>query len=250
MKNKRNIVCAVQMGASLAVFAQEKVQVKIDYPQPRYGGIPKEIRGYPFVDPYPNDKPRPPILVPEGCDQLLSRGCKVTSSDPEPIHGKLSQITDGDKEHDAASYVELGPGLQWIQIDLGEAKEIHAVCIWRHLGEYFGTLRSGRIYRSVICQISNDPEFIDGVTTVFNNDHRNSANFGAGIDLEYFESNYGRPFAVNAVKGRYVRCYSRGNTANELNHYTEVEVYGRSIEEAQKAEADNAEVRRKKAEQQ
>ena len=29
------------------------------------------------------------------------------------------------------------------------------------------------------------------------------------------------------VKGRYVRLYSKGNTANEMNHYTEVEVFGK-----------------------
>ena len=228
--NKTNIVCAVQMGASLAVFAQEKVQVKLDFPKPSYGGIPNEVREYRFLDPHPNNKPRPPIEVPIGCDKLLSLGCKVTSSETDPIIGELSYVTDGDKEHDASKYVELMPGLQWIQIDLGSKKEIHAVCIWHYHGEYFGTPWSGRIYRSVICQISNDPEFTDGVVTVFNNDHRNSAGFGEGTDLEYFESPYGRPFAVDAVKGRYVRCYSNGNTSNEMNHYTEVEVFGRHLE--------------------
>ena len=249
MKNKRtNIVCAIQMGASF-VFAQEKVQVKIDYPKPGFGGLTFEVKDYPFLDPYPNDKPRPPIEVPIGCDKLLSRGCKVTSSDDDPIIGELSYITDGDKNYDAATYVELKQGLQWIQIDLGSEKEIYAVCVWHHWGEYFPGFRTGRIYRSVICQISNDPEFVDGVVTVFNNDHRNLAQLGKATDLEYFESRYGRPFAVDAVKGRYVRFYSHGNNRNAMNHYTEVEVYGRSVEEAQRAEADNAEVRRKKAEQ-
>ena len=28
------------------------------------------------------------------------------------------------------------------------------------------------------------------------------------------------------MKGRYVRCYSKGSTADDQNHYTEVEVYG------------------------
>jgi hypothetical protein len=28
------------------------------------------------------------------------------------------------------------------------------------------------------------------------------------------------------VTGRYVRCYSKGSTADDQNHYTEVEVYG------------------------
>jgi len=29
------------------------------------------------------------------------------------------------------------------------------------------------------------------------------------------------------VKGRFVRLYSNGNTANKLNHYIEVEVWGK-----------------------
>ena len=28
------------------------------------------------------------------------------------------------------------------------------------------------------------------------------------------------------AKGRYIRLYSNGNTANDMNHYVEVEVYG------------------------
>ena len=31
------------------------------------------------------------------------------------------------------------------------------------------------------------------------------------------------------IKGRYVRLYSNGNTANDLNHYVEVEVYGTPV---------------------
>ena len=30
------------------------------------------------------------------------------------------------------------------------------------------------------------------------------------------------------VTGRYVRLYSNGNSTNDLNHYTEVEIWGRS----------------------
>ena len=176
-------------------------------------------------DPYPYTQPWPPVLVPEGCDKLLSRGCKVTSSEDDPIIGELSYITDGVKEYDMANYVELSPGLQWVQIDLGEEMEIHAICIW-----HFGDLR---VYRDVVVQISNNAEFGDGVVTVFNNDHDNSSGLGKGKDKEFISGAYGRPFAVDAVRGRYVRCYSRGNTSNLLNHYTEVEVYGRPIDREQ-----------------
>jgi len=243
MTMKTNFAFMIAVVFSIAVQAQEKTQIKIDLPKPVHTGTPKLVKRHPHLDPYSPNKPRPPIYVPVGCDKLLSRGCKVTSSDPDPIIGELSYITDGVKEYDAANYVELMPGLQWIQIDLGDEKEIHAVCIWHSGG---GEVQ--RAYRDVICQISSDPKFVDGVVTVFNNDFDNSAGLGKGKDMEYVESNYGRPLAVDAVRGRYVRCYSRGNTSNEMNHYLEVEVFGRHIEQKQKAEADSAEVRRKKAE--
>jgi len=207
---------------------QGKAQVEILLPPPVYRGTPKEIKGAQNLEPPRDGKPYPVIIVPIGCDKLLSHRCRVTSSDPDPIIGELSFITDGDKEFDSATYAELAPGTQWVQIDLGSEKEIHAVCIWHHFEEMVQLpLRGGRVYRDVICQISNDPDFIEDIVTVFNNDHDNSSKQGIGKDKEYIETNEGRPFAVNAVKGRYVRCYSRGNTSNEMNHYIEVEVYGK-----------------------
>ena len=32
---------------------------------------------------------------------------------------------------------------------------------------------------------------------------------------------------VKGAKARYLRFYSDGNTANEMNHYTEIEIYGK-----------------------
>lgn len=167
-----------------------------------------------------NAQPWPPVLVPEGCGTLLSVGCKVTSSDTDPIIGELEYITDGDKDLDPGTCVELAPGLQWVQIDLGEEKEIHAVYILRC--DY-----GCRVYHDVIIEISNDAAFENGVVTVFNNDHDNSAGRGKGRDKEYPDYKFGRPFPVDAVKGRYVRCYSNGNISNKMSHYTEIEVYGR-----------------------
>jgi len=220
MTLKMLILAVVAAGVMIAAEAQDKVQINIEYPNPCFTGTPKDIKKHAHFDTHPHDKMRPPIEVPAGCDKVLSKDCKVTSSDLDPIIGELSYITDGDKEHDSATYVELGPGVQWVQVDLGQEREIHAANVWHFHGE-------GRVYRAVICQISNDPDFMDGVITVFNNDYNDTAKLGAGKDKEYLESNYGRPFAINAVKGRYVRFYSRGNTSNELNHYTEIEVYGK-----------------------
>ena len=83
-----------------------------------------------------------------------------------------------------------------------------------------------RVYRDVIVQVSDDPAFKTGVTTVFNNDHDNSSKLGAGKDKEYIEVAEGRLFDPKGAKARYVRLYSNGNTTNDLNHYVEVEVYG------------------------
>jgi hypothetical protein len=62
--------------------------------------------------------------------------------------------------------------------------------------------------------------------SVFNNDHDNSGR-GVGKDMSYVETAEGKLIDARGVQGRYVRLFSRGNTANELNHYTEVEVYGK-----------------------
>jgi len=84
------------------------------------------------------------------------------------------------------------------------------------------------VYRDVIVQVSDDPDFITNVKTIFNNDHDNSAGLGIGKEKEYIEVNEGRLINPRGVKARYVRLYSRGNTSNDMNHYVEVEVYGTS----------------------
>jgi len=220
MKLNTLMIAVAAAGLVVAAEAQDKVQVTITFPKPCFQGTPKEVKGAENLEPPRGGKPYPAIMVPVGCDKILSLDCKVTSSDSDPIIGELSYITDGEKDHDAASYVELGPGTQWVQVDLGKESEIYGACVWHYHGE-------ARVYRDVVCQISNDPDFIDGVVTVFNNDHDNSSKQGAGNEKEYIETNIGRSFPISAVKGRYVRFYSRGNTSNEMNHYTEIEVYGK-----------------------
>jgi hypothetical protein len=220
MKLKTMMLMSAVICAAVISNADEagKEVLKIELPKPQFTGTPKDIRS-PNLERPRGGKPRPPISVPVGT-KVISLDCKVTSSDMEPIIGELDYITDGDKEHDAATYVEIGPGTQWIQVDLGAEKEINAACIWHYHGE-------ARVYRDVVVQVSNDPDFIDGVITAFNNDHDDSSKLGKGKDKEYVEDNKGRPFAINSVKGRYVRFYSKGNTSNEMNHYTEVEIYGK-----------------------
>ena len=194
--------------------------VKLDYkmPKPMFVGTPKNLKT-PYLEAPRGDKPRPPTYVPPGCTNLALKK-KVTSSDKEPVIGSLDLVTDGDKEGAEGSYVELGPGVQWVQIDLGKSSEIWALVLWHFHSE-------PRVYRDVVIQISDDPDFIQNVKTVFSNDHDNHAGLGIGKDLEYIETYDGRPIAVKGVKGRYVRLYSNGNTSNQMNHYTEVEVFGK-----------------------
>jgi len=215
---KIGMLSALCMLQQWTIFADGNVTLKIALPIPQFTGTPPDIRS-PNLEPPRVGKSRPPITVPAGT-KVISKECKVTSSDMEPIIGELDFITDGDKEHDAATYVEIGPGRQWVQVDLGAEKEVNAACVWHYHGE-------PRVYRDVACQISNDRDFIDGVVTVFSNDHDDSSKLGKGKEQEYIETNNGRPFAVNRVKGRYVRFYSKGNTSNEMNHYTEIEIYGK-----------------------
>ena len=160
----------------------------------------------------------PALTVPEGT-VLLSRDKPVTASDDFPIIGDLSYVTDGDKEAGEGYFVELMDGLQWIQIDLEQQAAIQAVWIWHYHSQK-------RAYHDVIVQVSKDPDFEAGVTTIFNNDYDNSAGFGKGKDHPYVESRFGRLVNADGVEGRYVRLYSAGNTTNNMNHYIEVEVFG------------------------
>ena len=86
--------------------------------------------------------------------------------------------------------------------------------------------RQLNLTKTQLYRVFNDPEFKTGVVTVFNNDHDNSSGSGAGKDLAWIETNHGRIFDVAGKKARYVRLLSNGNTANEMNHYVEIEVYG------------------------
>lgn len=195
---------------------QEKEVLKLELPKPMFVGTPTNIRT-------PNleritGKPRGPFYVPKGT-VLLSLGKAVTSSDMQPVIGDLEFVTDGEKSGEDGYYVELGPAVQYVQIDLEKPCSLHAILIWHYHSQ-------ARVYRDVIVQVSDDPDFISGVQTLFNNDHDNSAGLGIGRDKEYIETNDGRLVDPRGVTARYVRLYSRGNTSNEMNHFVEVEVYG------------------------
>jgi hypothetical protein len=193
-----------------------KEELKLKLPKPMFVGTPTNIKS-PNLEAV-TGKSRGAFMVPVGT-KLLSLKKPVRSSDSQPVIGELTMIADGEKEGGDGYFVELGPGRQWVQIDLGAPYALHAILLWHFHSQ-------ARVYRDVIVQVSDDKDFVKGVTTVFNNDHDNSSKLGVGSDKEYIEVAEGRLVDSKGIKGRYVRCYSNGNTTNDLNHYVEVEVHG------------------------
>ena len=198
--------------------AKDMVRLEVDLPKPGYLGSPPNVR---LKNLEPARKPGQMPLVPKGTVNLALKK-RVTSSDKEPIMGEVELITDGDKNAKDGCFVEFWPGKQWVQIDLGEKSDIYAILIWHNHSER-------RVYRDVIVQTANDPDFVTGVKTVFNNDHDNTAKMGAGKEKEYIENNEGKLIECKDVQARYVRLYSGGNTSSVMNDYTEVEVYGKPL---------------------
>ena len=47
--------------------------------------------------------------------------------------------------------------------------------------------------------------------------------------MHYVETSEGKLIDTKGVATRYVRLYSNGNTNNDLNHYIEVEIYGKPV---------------------
>ncbi len=225
MIKKTSILLVIVLGVAISAHgagidmraeSQEKVVLKLELPKPMFIGTPRNIRSS-NLEKVPGKK-RGDFYVPEGTE-LLSLGKPVSASDMEPIIGEVDFVTDGEKSGEDGCYVEFGPGVQYIQLDLEQACTLHAIIIWHYHSQ-------ARVYRDVIVQVSDDADFITGVQTVFNNDHDNSAGLGIGRDKEYIETNEGRLIDPRGIKARYMRLYSNGNTSNDVNHYVEVEIYG------------------------
>ena len=78
------------------------------------------------------------------------------------------------------------------------------------------------------CRTADDEAFTKNVQTWFNNDAANKAKQGAGKNLHYVETYEGKLVDCKGIVARYVRLYSAGNNANELNDYIEVKVFGKA----------------------
>src|SRR5215212_2133092 len=217
---KRMFISSLLLVFALAPLGAQtdpgKEELKLKLPKPMFIGTPTNIKS-PNLE-VVTGKARPPFFVPKGT-ALLSLKKKVTSSDMEPVIGELDMVTDGEKAGGDGFFIELGPGPQWVQIDLGASHPLYAILAWHYHSQ-------ARVYRDVVVQVSDDAGFKSGVTTVYNNDHDNSSKVAQGKDKEYIEVAEGKLFDAKGATGRYVRLYSNGNTTNDLNHYVEVEVYG------------------------
>jgi len=229
ISKKAIAIFALVLLAATGMQAQQKagaklVPIKIKLPKPMFRGTPQNLQ-VPNLE-KPRGKPRPPFLAPVGTKNVAA-GIVPSSSDEEPIIGELEMITDGDKEAEEGSYVELGPFLQHVTLDLGKPHNIYAIVVWHFH-------KQPRVYFDVIVQASNDPDFVKDVITLFNNDHDNSSGLGAGKDRNYVETAEGKLIDARGVQARYVRLYSNGNNNNDLNHYIEVEVYGKPVLKAKK----------------
>jgi hypothetical protein len=217
-------ICGAE-GPAVGPRGEKLVPLEVKLPKPMFQGTPKNIQPGPTLEKYV-DKARAPFYAPEGTTNLALHK-RVTASDTQPVIGELAMVTDGDKEGSDGSFVELGPDKQWVQIDLGAPAEIYAIVVWHYHAE-------GRVYHDVVAQVAADADFIEDVKTVFNNDFDNSSGLGVGKQLEYVEDFRGklidaRDEKQQPVKGQFVRLYSKGNTSNDMNHYVEVEVYGKPV---------------------
>ncbi len=194
------------------------VAIEIVLPKPMFVGTPQNFRVSNLERPL--GKPRPAFYAPAGTINVAA-GKSVASTDEEPIIGEIEMITDGDKEAADGSYVELAPFVQHVTIDLGDRYNIYAILVWHYH-------KQARVYHDVVVQVADDPDFVTNVKTIFNTDDDNSAGLGIGTDNNYVETAEGKLIDAKGVQGRYVRLYSNGNTSNELNHYIEVEVFGKA----------------------
>jgi hypothetical protein len=168
-------------------------------------------------------KQRPPFMVVPGLKNVALYKV-VTSSDKEPIIGDLDQVNDGLKKSEEFDYVELGPGHQWVQIDLSTKYNIHAVVIWLYY-------KNAIIYNDVIVRLADDEKCTKNVRTLFNNDHDNSAGLGKGKNKAFYTRWWGEIVdARNKNRGfrtRYVRVYAASGMEDENPRFVEIAVYGK-----------------------
>ena len=226
MKNKMifYLFCIIACAASMPA-AEELVELDLglgaDAVTSATPGVSRGLKP-PHLRKLTGIKRRPFMVVPGLRNIALYK--PVTCSDKEPVIGDIDQVNDGLKMSDDFDYVELGPGLQWVQIDLKEIYEIHAVVIWHYY-------KNAIIYNDVIVQVADDMSFKTNKRTLFNNDHDSSSGFHRGWDKAFYSRWWGEIVdARNDNKGnaaRYVRVYTADGMEKELPRFVEIAVYGK-----------------------
>jgi hypothetical protein len=207
-------------GGFYQAAADELEPLPLVLPPPAMKGTPQVMPTNTTAVPL-DDKPRPAFLAPKGVTNV-ALGKPVSASDPNLISGELKQITDGKKQAYEENVVTLRRGVRWVQIDLQGEFKLYAIVLWHDF-------TTPIVCRDVIVQVSDDPEFLTGVVTLFNNDQKNSAGLGMGTDREYFENSLtgaGKLIDAKGTQARYVRSYSKGSTDSALNTYIEIEAWG------------------------
>jgi hypothetical protein len=194
---------------------EAKEPLKIEFPKPQFQGTPLPAAGIKNLEKPGN--PVKSIPVAKG-SSLISKDKAVTSSETAPSIGEIVMVTDADKDGADGSFVELGPGSQWVQIDLGGEFNVSAIVVWHYH-------KQARVYKDVIVEAGTDKEMAGG-TVLYNNDDDNTLGKGAGKDPAYVETNHGRIIDGKGTKARFIRLWSNGNHVDDLNHYVEVEVWG------------------------
>ena len=198
---------------------QEKLSpLPLVLPKPLFVGTPVPLNVANLEK--PTGIKRPPFLAPAGTVNL-ALGKPVTASDTYPAHRR-------DPVRDRRRQGRLGRDLRRVRARRCNGRRstwarpatLYAIVCWHFHAQ-------ARAYYRVIVQVSDDPTFKTGVQTLFNNDVDNKAGLGAGKDPVYVETSEGRLIDAKGWRARYVRLYSDGNTMSALNHYVEVEVFGR-----------------------
>ncbi|MDG0792539.1 discoidin domain-containing protein [Cohnella ginsengisoli] len=141
----------------------------------------------------------------------------------------LNLLVDGDRQTSNYAMIDASTGPKWVQLDLGESFPVSKVNV---LNDFNPT--ATRTGRDIIVQLSNDPTFASGVSTIFNNDSDNTAGQGAGTDSVYLEptDGSGKTIALSTpVSARYVRSWANGHirtadgSIKNVNTPVELEVY-------------------------
>jgi len=199
----------------------EEINFQLDAVTKGTPGYPKTFTKPPHLR---EEVKRAPFLSVPGVELLSLKKPATCSVDMGPIIGELEQLTDGVKTCTEFDYVELDPGPQWVQVDIEEVVNIHCIAFWHYY-------KNPVVYKDVIVQVADDPEFTQNVRTVFNNDHDDSSKQGKGEDTAFFGRWWGevvdtRGPDYEGIAARCVRIWTNGGEADEPTKFVEVNIYG------------------------